>query len=115
MHELSLAKDIIDTVKQSLPAAELPKVRKIVLEIGTYSGVVSDSLNFSFEAITTDTELNEAELEIIQIPFRIKCNSCISEYEPEFPMMLCENCGSSDTVILSGNELKIKELKILDN
>lgn len=115
MHELSLAKDIIDTVKQSIPPEELPKVKKIVLEIGTYSGVVSDSLNFSFEAITSDTELYGAELEIIEIPFRLKCNTCATETEPEFPMMLCGNCGSVDTVILSGDELKIKELKILEN
>lgn len=115
MHELSLANDIIETVKQTLAPEELHSVRKIVLEIGAYSGVVSDSLSFSFEAITAGTELSGAELEIIDIPFRLKCNQCKTETNPDFPIMLCENCGSTDTEVLSGEELKIKELKISEN
>lgn len=115
MHELSLASDIIDTVKQTLSHEELPSLRKIVLEIGAYSGVVPDSLSFSFEAITAGTELAGAELEIINIPFRLKCNQCKTEADPEYPIMLCENCGSSDTVVISGDELKIKEFKISES
>lgn len=115
MHELSLARDIIDTVKQTLSPDDLPALRKIVLEIGAYSGVVSDSLNFSFDAIKAGTELEQSELEIINIPFILNCRQCNEETEPEFPVMMCENCGSSDTVVISGDELKIKELKILEN
>lgn len=115
MHELSLASDIIDTVKQTLSPEELPSLRKIVLEVGAYSGVVPDSLSFSFEAITAGTELSGAELEIIDIPFRLKCNQCKRETDPEFPIMLCENCGSNDTVVISGDELKIKELEISES
>ena len=115
MHELSLANDIIETVKQTLSPDELPSLQSIVLEVGAYSGVVSDSLRFSFEAITAGTELAGAELEIIDIPFRLRCRQCKTESNPEFPVMLCENCGSTDTEVLSGEELKIKELKISDN
>ncbi len=114
MHELSLAKDILDTVKQSLPPEDLPKIRSIILEVGAYSGVISDSLKFSFEAITSGTELSEAKLEIIDIPFILYCKKCGVKSEMEFPMLLCESCGSTETEIVSGDELKIKELKLLD-
>ena len=114
MHELSLAQDIIETVKQNVAVSDLGKVREVVVEIGAFSGVVADSLKFSFEAITSGTELNNAVMEIIDIPFCLKCSDCRSETSTEIPMMLCSVCGSSNTQILSGDELRVKELKIAD-
>jgi hydrogenase nickel incorporation protein HypA/HybF len=115
MHELSLAKDILDTVKQSLPPEDLPKIRSIILEVGAYSGVISDSLKFSFEAIISGTEMSEARLEIIDVPFVLHCNNCTIESVMEFPMLICDSCGSMDVKVISGDELKIMELKILDS
>lgn len=114
MHELSLAQDIIETVKQNVTAAELPKVREIIVEVGAFSGVVADSLKFSFEAITSGTELNDAVMKIVDIPFCLKCNDCGNETSTEIPMLLCSICGSSSTQILSGDELRVKELKIAE-
>lgn len=113
MHELSLANDIIETINQNVPKEELNRVKSITLKVGALSGVVSDSLKFSFEAITSDTELEGAELVIIDIPFRLKCNSCGIETANEFPMMLCLNCGSGNTEILSGDELQVSEINVL--
>ncbi len=114
MHELSLAQDIIETVKQNVSAGELEKVREVIVEVGAFSGVVADSLKFSFEAITSGTELNNAVMEIVDIPFCLKCNDCGSETSTEIPMLLCSLCGSSNTQIISGDELRVKELKIAD-
>lgn len=114
MHELSLAQDIIETVKQNVTADELTKVREVIVEVGAFSGVVADSLKFSFEAITSGTELNDAVMKIVDIPFCLKCNDCGSETSTEIPMLLCSICGSSNTKILSGDELRVKELKLTD-
>ena len=51
-------------------------------------------------------------MEIIDIPFCLKCNECGSETSTEIPMLVCTICGSGNTQILSGDELKVKELKI---
>lgn len=114
MHELSLAQNIIETVKQNVTADELTKVREVIVEVGAFSGVVADSLKFSFEAITSGTELNDAVMKIVDIPFCLKCNDCGNETSTEIPMLLCSICGSSNTQILSGDELRVKELKIAE-
>ena len=114
MHELSLAQNIIETVKQNVTADELTKVREVIVEVGAFSGVVADSLKFSFEAITSGTELNDAVMTIVDIPFCLKCNDCGNETSTEIPMLLCSICGSSNTQIFSGDELRVKELKIED-
>jgi hydrogenase nickel incorporation protein HypA/HybF len=112
MHELSLARDIIETVNQSVPKEEISRVKSVVIKVGAFSGVVTDSLKFSFQAITSETELEGAELEIINIPFVLKCNDCRKETSNEIGMMLCSDCGSGNTEIVSGGELQIVEVKI---
>jgi hydrogenase nickel incorporation protein HypA/HybF len=112
MHELSLAKDIIETVNQNVPNEELCRVKSVVIKVGAFSGVVADSLKFSFRAITSETELEGAELEIIDIPFILKCSDCGKETTNEIGMMLCSECGSANTEIISGGELQITEVKI---
>lgn len=112
MHELSLAKDIIDTVYQNVPINEISRVKSVVIKVGAFSGVVTDSLKFSFQAITSETELGGAELDVIDIPFMLKCNDCNKETTNDIGMMLCSDCGSGNTEIISGGELQIVEVKI---
>ncbi|MCI0449872.1 MAG: hydrogenase maturation nickel metallochaperone HypA [Chlorobi bacterium] len=112
MHELSLAKDIIEAVYQNVPASEIINVKQVVIKAGQFSGVVADSLKFSFEAITANTDLENAELKIIEIPFYIKCGSCGKKTTNEFSMMVCEECSSANTKIISGTELEICEVKL---
>jgi len=114
MHELSLARDIIDIVSQNVPSSEIKNVQSVVIKVGEFSGVVVDSLKFSYEAIIADTGLENSELEIIHIPFKLKCNSCGKTTSNEFGMMICEECGSGNTEILSGNELRVVEVKLTE-
>jgi len=112
MHELSLAKDIVEMVYQNVPAEEINEVKYVVIKVGAFSGVVSDSLKFSYQAITLDTALEGSELEIIDIPFKLKCGNCNKVTTNEFGMMLCDECGSGNTELLSGNELEVQEVKL---
>ena len=112
MHELSLARDIIDTVQQNVPKEEICRVKYDVIKVGAFSGVVTDSLKFSFQAIKSETELDGAELEVIDIPFLLMCNTCGNTTTNEFGMMICSGCGSVDTEMVSGNELQVVEVKV---
>ncbi len=112
MHELSLAQDIAEIVYQNVPANEISRVKFVVVKIGQFSGVKTDSLKFSYHAITSQTELEKTELEVINIPFELKCNACGKITSNEFGMMICTECGSNDTKIISGNELEVIEVRI---
>ncbi|MBX7046753.1 MAG: hydrogenase maturation nickel metallochaperone HypA [Ignavibacteria bacterium] len=114
MHELSIAKNIIEIVKESVEEKDLSAVDKVVLKIGDLSGVVPASLLFSLEAITNNTELENAGYEVINVPFIVKCNTCGKESNNEAGIVRCTLCGSNDTGIISGNELLVSEI-ILKN
>ena len=114
MHELSIATNIIETVKHIVPEKQWKDIDVIRLKIGTGAGVVADSLKFSFDAVKAETKIDNAHLEIESVPFRIHCNSCNEDGENESGIALCGKCGSADTKIISGTELIISEIEITE-
>ena len=114
MHELSVAQSIIEIIQQHVAASELSRVTAVRLKIGAAAGVVPESLEFSFHAITTDSSLGHAKLEIETIPFRIHCNACNTTTEDNSGIVLCGSCGSADTKIISGIEMHINEIEIAE-
>ena len=112
MHELSLAENIVDIVRRSVPEDELEKVRIVRLKVGTLSGVVADSLDFCFTAISAQTPLAQARLQIEQIPFSVLCNSCHKTFVNDIGYVVCPDCGSVETTVVSGRELQVTEIEL---
>lgn len=114
MHELSIAHSIVDIVRQYVQPPDLKLVRSIRLSVGEHSGVVVDSLEFSFSAITADTELKDSRLVVDRIPFVIECRSCGARSRTEWGVMRCPACGKSETTVVSGTELKVLDIELDD-
>jgi hydrogenase nickel incorporation protein HypA/HybF len=86
----------------------------VKIRVGHLSGVVADSLEFCFTAITQGTRLQGTVLDIEQVPFVLKCRSCSMSFESEAGVVLCPACGGSDTEVLSGTELHVVEIELYD-
>jgi hydrogenase nickel incorporation protein HypA/HybF len=112
MHEMSVAQNIIEIIHQHVPENEWAHVGAVRLKIGSVAGIVSDSLSFSFQAITADTPLQNSHLEIEHVPFEVLCNACNKTSSNEIGFSVCEWCGSADTKTLSGTELQVTEIEI---
>ena len=112
MHELSFAQNIVDIIHQSVPDEELENVRIVRLKIGILSGVVADSLDFCFSAISTQTKLANARLEIDQIPFTVLCNSCQKTFVNDIGYVVCPECGGVETNVVAGRELQVTEIEL---
>ena len=115
MHELSIAEGIVDIVRMHVPDKELNDVRSIHLNVGALSGVVADSLEFSFSAITADTPLSHARLAIDRVPFIIQCQQCGTKSESEMGTVVCPACRSSETKVISGTELQVLHIELSDH
>jgi hydrogenase nickel incorporation protein HypA/HybF len=112
MHELSIAEDILEMVNQNAPIEELQNVRNVKVKVGDMSGVVADSLEFCFQAITSETKLKNARLLIASIPFVVSCNSCKSNFTNSTGIRICPNCSGSNTMVISGLELEVTEIEL---
>lgn len=114
MHELSIAQNILEIVLVNLPAGEDRSVRSVKVRVGQLSGVVPDSLEFCFDAITQGTPLQGVALDIERVPFVMKCKTCDSSFQSEAGIVLCPTCGGVDVEVLSGTELQVVEIDLLD-
>lgn len=112
MHEMSLALELLDNVREQLQAQEIPDawVREIHLKIGEFSGVSVDALQFAFEMVRVGTQLESATLVIHQTPLVILCTKCEQETELDKPDFICPECGSTETMIISGQEMVMESL-----
>jgi hydrogenase nickel incorporation protein HypA/HybF len=112
MHELSIAQNIIEMIQQHIPESEWKHVTAVRLKIGTVAGIVPDSLDFSFHAITSESAFRKTRLIIERIPFRVQCHTCNTITENEDGFALCTECESTDVKVLSGTELQVAEIEM---
>ena len=111
MHELSIAQAVVRTVCDTLAANGRSRASRIRLEVGKFTAVVPDALSSAFEWVSRGTACEGAALEIEEIPVRLKCEDCQSEFTLEELNLLCPNCQSRRVRITSGRELLIKSVE----
>lgn len=112
MHELSIAQSIVDIVLQHLPPSDGIHVTKVRLTLGAMAGVVPDSLEFCFGAITQGTQIEGAVLEIERMPLTARCGNCGREGEIEPTLFACPSCGSNRLTILTGREMQVRDIEV---
>ncbi|MBM4176172.1 MAG: hydrogenase maturation nickel metallochaperone HypA [Ignavibacteria bacterium] len=114
MHELSIAQEIVNIVNQHISEGETNSVRSVKVAIGKLSNVLTDSLEFCFEAITANTNLDGTKLEIQSIPLVVFCADCNKNSELEDTIFVCPNCSGFNLKIQSGRELNVLEIELND-
>lgn len=67
MHELALARTIVDQILKILEHERLGHVSRVVLELGTAAGVEADALSLGFEVAARSSPVEGAALEIERV------------------------------------------------
>ena len=115
MHEMGIAMQIIEIAVASIPVdLKNAQVKKVNIKVGKLSAVVPESLHFCFQIATQDTPLSDAELNIEEIPLRIRCTDCNAEWIANEPVFLCRKCNGKSVKMLSGRELDITSIEVVD-
>ena len=109
MHEMSITQSVVEICEGH---ASGRKVTDVVLEIGALSGVVPESIEFCFEACTRDTLLEGARLKLELVPSLGSCPACHAESPVASLFDPCPACGAFGLAIVSGEELRVKELEL---
>ena len=113
MHELGIVFYIIRDVKEVAAQNGVSHVSKVVMNIGEVSTVVPEYLTDCWRwAADKKKLLKDCELEVIVTDAVTVCNDCGKEYPTVEHGKNCPFCGSTDTVLLRGNEVEIKEIEV---
>lgn len=64
MHELSIAKNLLDILKEQADIHNIKKAAKVKLKVGQFTAVEPSSLRFCFQILSEKTVFEGAVLEI---------------------------------------------------
>lgn len=107
MHELSIATAVVEACAERAGGARVLRVR---VEIGQLTAVLPDALRFCFDICAQGTDVEGAELQILETPGRAVCEACGASVTLSSPFGRCD-CGGI-LRILAGNEMRVKDMEI---
>ncbi len=115
MHEMGIALQIVEIASASLPAdLGAARVAAVNLKIGKLAAVVPESLRFCFDVAIKDTPLAGARLVIEEVPVVASCQDCTARWTIDEPVFICQTCQSGSLDILSGRELDIESIEVVE-
>lgn len=112
MHEFSLAQDIIETISRSV-CENLEKITAVHIDVGEFSGVVVDSLEFGLTVVLEDKNLSHVKININTVAATAVCE-CSHQYQIKDILESCPKCQSFIRKIISGTDVIIRSVEILE-
>ena len=111
MHELGIVVKVLEQVDAVAEEYKAEKILKVTMEVGEVSTIVPDLFTDAFNWARKKTRFaQEAELEMIIMEGRTYCRSCGETYKTTEFGKQCPHCGSSDTYLLTGDQVIIKDI-----
>lgn len=114
MHELGIVLNVIDRVEEIAKENNVKKVTKLTLEIGEVSSIVPSYFSDCFEWAKKKTDyMKDTELEMIILEGLSYCRDCKKTYKTTEYKKKCPHCGSDDTYLVTGDEMRIKDIEVI--
>jgi hydrogenase nickel incorporation protein HypA/HybF len=108
MHELSVARNIIEIVEMHTSE----QVLEMEMDIGTLSGVIPESLQFALEISTRGTILEGAKIKMNVIPAEARCLDCDHVFKADDLYTACPKCQGLRYEIIRGKELRVVTINV---
>jgi len=112
MHELSLAEAIVEQVVDLSKKENFNHVLRIKIELGAWSGVDRESLEFCLTEMCDNTLLKDVVIEFFDVRLTVFCHFCQKERELADPILSCPVCHLATPEVVKGKDLKIIDLEV---
>ena len=116
MHELGLVNYVVKEVSKVAEENKVSRIKSVTLEFGEVSGIVVSYLYDYWNWYTKKYPVFEgSELKCEEIPAVTWCDNCKVTYSTITYGKTCPHCGSGNTWLLRGNEMRIKQVEVYDD
>lgn len=112
MHELSIARGIIQIVEAEAREKGFARVLEIDLRSGEFSGLMPQCLREFFPIAAEGSRAQGARLNIETVPAVFRCLGCGYEGGVDRKAACCPVCGGTELKMLSGREFYVDKLKV---
>ena len=115
MHELGLVNYAVKEVDKFAKERGITNIKTVTLEFGEVSGIVPSYLHSYWDWYTKKFPLfTGTKLHCETIPAITWCDDCKITYNTVTYGKTCPHCGSGNTWLLRGNEMRIKSIEVDD-
>ncbi len=112
MHEMSLCESVLQIVEEEAAKQSFNKVKWLQLEIGVLAGVEIEAMRFCFDAVSRNSLLEGAVLDIVQPDGEAWCMPCGKTIPMQERYQPCPECGSYQLQVTGGDEMRMKQLEV---
>jgi len=123
LHEFSVAQSIVETVLKVAEDNAASQVLEVNIDVGEVALVNTEQLAWFIQTLVQGTIADGMKVLWNRVPATIRCMECGYEggvrylqEDPKWhfsvPTFECVECNSSQTVITSGRELRIKDISV---
>ncbi|MCF6187193.1 MAG: hydrogenase maturation nickel metallochaperone HypA [Desulfobulbaceae bacterium] len=123
MHELSLAQGLIDQLLALADKHQAEKITKVTVIVGPFSGIVTDSFSFGFDALKQEQSPTKESVLVLETPppeyTCLQCGNCftspagqVQKPRPFSSTLPCPDCGGAHCTAKGGDELILKQLEM---
>ena len=114
MHELSIARSIVEIAAQAVRNAGAEKTITVHVRIGALSAIAPVALEFSYDVAARDTALANSRLVVELVPATVSCPICKVDTELTTPTIFeCGICGTPTGDVRSGRELEVVSVEVV--
>jgi len=126
VHELAVAQALVEQVDAVIDqhqashahdasSSDAWHAASIRVRIGPLAGVVPELLASAFPLAAAGSRMEHAELEFTLAPIRVRCQTCGAETDAAMNRLVCGACGDWHTQILSGDELLLESVELIND
>lgn len=113
MSELTIAEALLKSIQQQARKEGFSRVKHIYLEIGRLSDITPEAMRLCLEGILKNTLAENAKVSIEEAEAKALCLSCGHTNNISNEYSACDDCGSFDLKLLTGDQVKIRHLDVV--
>ncbi len=115
MHEYSIIASLIELCLTHLQEHNAQNVQNIIVSVGERANVDKNLLQSAFEVLQTEYKaLNHTTLILITEELLLECRDCYATFH-SLDNPTCPQCGSKNTHIIKGRDIKLERLELETN
>ena len=112
MHELALARSLIEMVEAYALDHHARQVKQVNLRLGEMSAMTR-ALHFCFDAVANGTVCEGAILSIEEVPLTVQCRHCDEIKAPSGRYSFrCPDCGMPTPKVVTGREMQLVSIEL---
>lgn len=111
MHEVGIMESVLNMAQERAIQGGAKRITRIVITVGSLSGVVPESLDFAFRSLSPGSMAHGAHLEIVSIDALSRCESCQKDFPFTGNGCICPHCEEPSMTFLRGRELELSTIE----